>query len=148
MINLEYAFQFLSAWSSLSKSSMFTYMAKISWRYWTSLLRLSRITLLSLISPVLFISAKQYKSLCVQCWGDDVFLSLVFRGVSPLSLPFWENFISLIYFLNLFISLISSTFSLMILMLSCLWISSSFERFFFNMPTDFSRYFLWLTYSE
>ncbi len=53
---------------------------------------------------------------------------------------------SLISRRRLLIYLIRSTFSFMILMFSCLWISESFCRFFFSILMDFSRYFFWFLY--
>lgn len=49
--------------------------------------------------------------------------------------------------LNELISLIRATFSFIILMFSCLWISESFWRFFFNIAMDFYKYFFWFLYS-
>jgi len=53
---------------------------------------------------------------------------------------------SLISSLRLEISLMRSTFSFMIRIFSCLWISESFCKFFLSMLILFSRYFFWFLY--
>jgi hypothetical protein len=42
--------------------------------------------------------------------------------------------------------LMRSTFSFMIRIFSCLWISESFCKFFLSMLILFSRYFFWFLY--
>ena len=53
---------------------------------------------------------------------------------------------SLISSLRLLISFIRSTFSFIMRIFSCLWISESFWRFFLSILIDFSRYFFWFLY--
>lgn len=62
------------------------------------------------------------------------------------SLPFLLES-SRISSLSELIYLIRSTFSFMMRIFSCLWMSASFCRFFFNMAMDFSKYFFWFLYS-